>query len=159
MPGERGAHQGLMDRRTHSLDREGELFGNASVPFPSKFDQAGDPVSGADNLGSDGGKGEVVRKAMTPAHKSISCPSRPMVGRVKNPVQGGPFTMLDNVRESLVPLAPCVGRLEEVLELRRLQLFGPASYLSGKDLFQFPALGEGPGRLDPHVGPTVVEAF
>jgi len=115
MPGDRGAHQGLMERRTRSLDREGELFGDASVPFPAKFDQAGDPVSGADNLRSDGGKGEVMRKTMTPAHKSISCPSRPMVSRVKNPVQGGPFAMLDNVREPLVPLAPFVGGLEEIL--------------------------------------------
>ena len=115
MPGDRGAHQRLMERGTRSLDREGELFGDASVPFPAKFDQAGDPVAGADNLRSDGGKGEVVGKTMTPSHKSISCPSRPMVSRVKNPVQGGPFAMLDNVREPLVPLAPFVGRLEEVL--------------------------------------------
>ena len=79
MPGDRGAHQRLMERGTRSLDREGELFGDASVPFPAKFDQAGDPVAGADNLRSDGGKGEVVGKTMTPSHKSISCPSRPMV--------------------------------------------------------------------------------
>ena len=54
MPGEGRAHQGLMERRTRSLDREGELFGDASVPFPAIFDQAGDPVSGADDLRSDG---------------------------------------------------------------------------------------------------------
>ena len=50
------------------MDREGELFGDASVPFPAIFDQAGDPVSGADDLRSDGRKGEVVRKTMTPSH-------------------------------------------------------------------------------------------
>ena len=115
MPGEGRAHQGLMKRRARALDREGELFGDASVPFPAIFDQAGDPVSGADDLRSDGRKGEVVRKTMTPSHKCISCPSRPMVSRVKNPVQGGPLAMLDNVREPLVPLAPFVGGLEEIL--------------------------------------------
>jgi len=72
-------------------------------------------VPGADDLRSDGGEGEMVRKSMTPSDKCISCPSRPMVSRVKDPVQGGPFAMLDNVREPLVPLAPFTGRLEEVL--------------------------------------------
>ena len=77
---------------------------------------------------------------MTPAHKSISCPSRPMVSRVKNPVQGGPFAMLDNVREPLVPLAPFIGRLEEVLELRGLHVLGPSTNLGSKYLVQFFAL-------------------
>jgi len=40
MPGDGRAHQGLMERRTRSLDRDGELFGDASVPFPAIFDQA-----------------------------------------------------------------------------------------------------------------------
>jgi len=100
-----------------------------------------------------------MRIAETAVDKGIDRPTRPVVAGGENSVKGSPFAMLNNVGEPLIPLATFTRRLEEVLELRRLQLFGPASYLSGKDLFQFPALGEGPGRLDPHVGPTVVEAF
>ena len=99
MPGKGRAHQGLMSGWTRALDRERELFGDAGVPFPAIFDQAGDSVPGADDLRSDGGEGEVVRKSVTPSDKCIRCPSRPMVSRVKDPVQRGPLAMLDNVRE------------------------------------------------------------
>ena len=90
---------------------------------------------------SDGGECEVVRKSVTPSDKCIGRPSRPMISRVKDPIQGGPFAMLDNVREPLVPLAPFTSRLEEVFELRGLYVFGPASDLSGKYLVHFFALG------------------
>jgi len=55
-----------------------------------------------------------------------------MICQMKDPIQGGPFAMLDNLREPLVPLAPCTSRLEEVLKLRGLHVFGPASDFSGK---------------------------
>ena len=72
VPGNGRAHQGLVQGRTRALDRERELFGDARVPFPAIFDQAGDPVPCADDLGSDGGEGEVMRKSMTPPDKCIS---------------------------------------------------------------------------------------
>jgi len=62
----------------------------------------------------------VVRKSVTPSDKRIGRSLRPMIRRVKDPIQGGPLAMLDNVREPLVPLAPFTSRLKEVLELRGL---------------------------------------
>jgi len=57
-----------------------------------------------------------MRKAMTAADKGR--PTGPMIGRVEDPVQGSPFSMLNNVREPLAPLTTITRRLEEVLELR-----------------------------------------
>jgi len=73
-----------------------------------------------------------MRKLVTPSDKCIGRPSGPMICQMKDPIQGGPFAMLDNLREPLVPLAPCTSRLEEVLKLRGLHVFGPASDFSGK---------------------------
>ena len=64
--------------------------------------------------------------------------------------------MLNIVEGPLIPFATFTRRLEEILELRRLHVFGPMSDLGGKNLFQFFALGQGPRGQYPHVGPTAV---
>ena len=119
-----------MQGRARSFNRMRKLLVD-TVPFPTVLNQTGDPVPRSDKLGSNGG--EVMPKAMTVADKGVGRPTGPVIGRVKDSSQRSPLSILKNAREPLVLLTTFTRRLEVVLELRGLHVFGPASNLSDED--------------------------
>ena len=67
--------------------------------------------------------------AMTAVDEAIGRPTGPAIAGGEDSFQGSAFAILNsNVEEPLTPLATFTRSLEKVIALRRIHIFGSASY-------------------------------
>jgi len=109
--GNRGAHEGLMQRRVSRGGGKLELFGHASVALPAKGYETRHPEARTCILRGDGREGNGVGQTMSPSEEGVRRPARPRVPRVQSAVETGAFAVLNEDRYALLALTPDGGGL------------------------------------------------